>query len=159
MIRFCYFFQEELGEDREEANLVNIDGLDKDAELAPSATKKAKLAKREDSSPMVAAALTMKEDKNPLPQNYKKAHNDLAATVEVSSCDSSTVPTIREAVALIRECGVSEATDLFYTATKIVAMNPECRELFALIRTKEGRLDWLQRAHDDAAMHVQSFYQ
>lgn len=103
---------------------------------------------------MVAAALTTKEDKNPLPGNYKKACNDPTATAEASSCDSSMVPTIREAVRLIRECGVSEATDLFYTSTMIVAMNPEYRELFALIRTREGRLDWLQRAHDDDAMRV-----
>lgn len=146
--------KEDLGEDKEEATQVSVDGSDEDAELPPSAMKKAKLVKREDSSPMVAAASTTKEDKNPLPGNYKKARNDPTATAEASSCDSSTVPTIREAVRLIRECGVSEATDLFYTATMIVAMNPEYRELFALIRTREGRLDWLQRAHDDDAMRV-----
>jgi hypothetical protein len=90
------------------------------------------------------------EDKNPVPQKCKRA----CATTEVSSCDSNMVPTIREAVGLIRECGVSEGTALFYTATKTVAMNPEYRELFSLIQTREGRLDWLQRAHDDATVRV-----
>ncbi|CAM0948921.1 unnamed protein product [Alopecurus aequalis] len=142
------------GEDKEEATQVSIDGSDEDAELAPSAMKKARLADRKVSSPMVAASTTKEEDKNPVPQKYKKARTDLTVAAEASSCDSSTVPTIREAVALIRECGVSEATDLFYTATITVALNPECRELFALIRTKEGRLDWLQRVHDDAATRL-----
>jgi hypothetical protein len=95
-----------------------------------------------------------KEDKNMFPQTYKSACNDLTAMAEASSSDSNTVPTIREAVGLIRECGVSEGTALFYTATKVVVMNPGYRELFSLIQTREGRLDWIQRAHDDTAMRV-----
>nr|BAK03599.1 predicted protein [Hordeum vulgare subsp. vulgare] len=146
--------KKDLGEDKDEATQVSVDGSDEDAELPTSAMRKLKLVKREDSSPTVAAA-SMTEDKHLLPGNYKKARNDdHTATADAFSCDSGTVPTMREAVRLIRECGVSEATDLFYTATRTVVMNPEYRELFALIRTREGRLDWLQRAHDEYAMRV-----
>jgi hypothetical protein len=122
---------EHLDEDKEVATPVNIHGWDNDAELAPSAIEKAKSAKRKISSPMVDV---LTEDKNPVPQKCKRA----CATTEVSSCDSNMVPTIREAVGLIRECGVSEGTALFYTATKTAAMNPEYRELFSLIQTREA---------------------
>ena len=52
-----------------------------------------------------------------------------------------------EVLHLMVECGAEEGTPLFHTATKIV-MKPEYRELFMLIKTKEGRFDWLTREHE-----------
>jgi hypothetical protein len=114
---------EHLDEDKEVATPVNIDGWDNDAELAPSAIEKAKSAKRKISSPMVDV---LTEDKNPVPKKCKRA----CANAVAASCDSNMVLTIRAAVGLIRESGVSEGTALFYTATKTVAMNPEYRDVF-----------------------------
>ena len=55
---------------------------------------------------------------------------------------------MQEVLELMTECGAVEGTAVFHTATKIV-MKPDYRELFMLIKTKEGRLDWLQRTHDE----------
>jgi hypothetical protein len=62
---------EDIGEDKEEAARVTIDGSDEDAELTQSAMKKANKV----SSPMVD--VLTKEDKKPPLLEYKKACNDL----------------------------------------------------------------------------------
>jgi hypothetical protein len=61
----------------------------------------------------------------------------------------SDTPSMAEVLDLMVECGAIEGTPLFHTATKIV-MKPAYRELFMLIKTKEGRLDWLQREHEES---------
>ena len=55
---------------------------------------------------------------------------------------------MKEFLGMVRACGVSEGTDLMFTAGKL-AMNRDHREVFAAFETTEGRLDWLKRTHDE----------
>jgi hypothetical protein len=60
---------------------------------------------------------------------------------------TSHIPTLAEAMRMVKECGVQEKTGLMHTATMSI-MKPEFRELLRLLDTNEGRLDLLQREHE-----------
>jgi hypothetical protein len=60
---------------------------------------------------------------------------------------TSHIPTLAEAMRMVKECGVQEKTALMHT-TGLLIMKPEIRELLTLFETNEGRLDWLQREHE-----------
>jgi hypothetical protein len=81
---------------------------------------------------------------------YNNALNSLVSKhTEGSSCtNNDMVPTMKEFLGMVRECGVSEGTDIMFTASKL-AMNRDHREVFAAFATSEGRLDWLKRTHDE----------
>ncbi|KAI4978972.1 hypothetical protein ZWY2020_015725 [Hordeum vulgare] len=90
------------------------------------------------------------EDKNPFLRAYKQTLGKINSRVSEGSANhvpKVTAPTMGEVLNLMVECGAEEGTSLFHTATKIV-MKPEYRELFMLIKTKEGRFDWLTREHE-----------
>ncbi|KAE8803875.1 L10-interacting MYB domain-containing protein-like [Hordeum vulgare] len=90
------------------------------------------------------------EDKNPFLRAYKQTLGKINSRVSEGSANhvtKVTAPTMGEVLNLMVECGAEEGTSLFHTATKIV-MKPEYRELFMLIKTKEGRL----QAGRDAAV-------
>jgi hypothetical protein len=97
-----------------------------------------------------------KEEKSPLLRLYKQTCNKIedgvnkiTTSVEASSAPYMTihVPTIAEAMRMVKECGVQEKTALMHTAGLLI-MKPEIRELLTLFETNEGRLDWLQREHE-----------
>ncbi|KAM0875966.1 hypothetical protein ACQ4PT_036448 [Festuca glaucescens] len=81
---------------------------------------------------------------------YNNALNSLVSKhTEGSSCtNNGMVPTMKEFLGMVRECGVSEGTDIMFTASKL-AMNRDHREVFAAFATTESRLDWLKRTHDE----------
>jgi hypothetical protein len=54
---------------------------------------------------------------------------------------------MKEAMVMVRECGVAEGTPLFFSSSMLL-MKPEYREMFASVETLQGRFDWLERAHD-----------
>jgi hypothetical protein len=91
-----------------------------------------------------------KEKESPFFTVYNKALNTLVSrATEGSSCGKDDkVPTMKEFLGMVRECGVSEGTDIMFTASKL-AMNRDHREVFAAFATNEGRLDWLKRTHDE----------
>ncbi|KAI5021252.1 hypothetical protein ZWY2020_055097 [Hordeum vulgare] len=87
------------------------------------------------------------EKESPFFTVYNNALNTLVSRNEgSSSTKADKVPTMKEFLATVRECGVSEGTDIMFTASKL-AMNRDSREVFAAFATNEGRLDWLQRTH------------
>jgi hypothetical protein len=65
-----------------------------------------------------------------------------------STGKDESVPTMKEFLAMVRECGVSEGTDLMFTAAKLVVKR-EHRELLAAFETHGGRFDYLERMHDE----------
>jgi hypothetical protein len=59
---------------------------------------------------------------------------------------SPQVPTLAEAMRMVKQCGVKEKTALIHTATLLIVKH-EMREIHSLLETSEGRLDWLEREH------------
>jgi hypothetical protein len=59
----------------------------------------------------------------------------------------TSVPSIAEAMKMLKECGVEEKTALMHTSTLLI-MKSEVRELLNSFETLEGRLDWLKREHE-----------
>ena len=92
------------------------------------------------------------EDKNPFLRVIKQTCANINARVTgegpTNLASTNNAPTMAEVLNLMVECGAKEGTPLFHTATKIV-MKPAYRELFMLIKTREGRLDWLKREHEE----------
>jgi hypothetical protein len=70
-------------------------------------------------------------------------------SVEASSAPPVTtqVPSLAEAMRMVKECGVKEKTTLMHIATLLI-MKPEGREILKLFETNEGRLDFLEREHE-----------
>jgi hypothetical protein len=87
-----------------------------------------------------------KEDKNAFLREYKVTLGKINEEIAAPHAPTSAAPTMKEVLALMKECGAAEGTPLYFTATDLV-MQPSYRELFMLIETKEGRLDWLERKH------------
>jgi hypothetical protein len=58
------------------------------------------------------------------------------------------VPSMKKSLAMVRQCGVSEGTELMFTAAKL-ALKREHRELLAAFETPGGRFDYLDRMHDE----------
>ncbi|CAM0909100.1 unnamed protein product [Alopecurus aequalis] len=87
-----------------------------------------------------------KEDKNAFLREYKVTLGKINEEIATTHATTSAAPTMKEVLALMKECGAEEGTPLYFTATDLV-MQPSYRELFMLIETKEGRLDWLERKH------------
>ena len=87
-----------------------------------------------------------KEDKNAFLREYKVTLGKINEEIAATRAPTSAAPTMKEVLALMKECGAKEGTPLYFTATDLV-MQPSYRELFMLIETKEGRLDWLERKH------------
>lgn len=65
-----------------------------------------------------------------------------------SSSKDDSVPNMKEFLAMIRDSGVSEGTDLMFKAAKL-AVKREHRELLAAFETHGGRFDYLERMHDE----------
>ncbi|KAI5022454.1 hypothetical protein ZWY2020_059184 [Hordeum vulgare] len=88
-----------------------------------------------------------KEDKNPFLCEYKATLGNIYLEIATTRARTSVVPTMKEVPTLTKECGAEEGNPLYLIATDLV-LQPNYRELFMLIETKEGRLDWLNRKHD-----------
>ena len=74
----------------------------------------------------------------------------VSRAVEVGSfCDEDdSIPTMKEFLAMVRECGVKERTGLMFTACTLV-MKREHRELFAALETSQVRFHYLEMMHDE----------
>jgi hypothetical protein len=91
-----------------------------------------------------------KEKESPFFRVYNNALNSPVSRADVrSSCGKDdSVPSMKDFLAMVRECGVNEGTDLMFTASKL-AIKREHRELLAAFETSAGRLDYLQRTYDE----------
>ncbi|TVU45649.1 hypothetical protein EJB05_05140, partial [Eragrostis curvula] len=121
-----------------------------DVKLA--ALKKAKPSKKKRKD--MSSGTEDKEEKSPFLRLYKNtclkienAATKISTSAEASSAaPPNLVPTITEAIQMVKECGVEEKTALMHTATKLI-MKPEFREVLRALKTNEGRLDLIEREH------------
>jgi hypothetical protein len=96
-----------------------------------------------------------KEEKSPFFRIYmntclkiESAAERISTSVEASSAPTiNQIPTIVEAVKMVKECGVEEGTALMYTAWSALA-NPEFIEFFGSLEMNKGRVDLIQREHE-----------
>ena len=89
-----------------------------------------------------------KEEKSPFLRLFKKTCSNIGTSAEkiASSVEASSapphinqVPSVKEALVMVKECGVKEGTDIMPTAMFLI-MKPEFREGFSLLETNDGRL-------------------
>ena len=79
-------------------------------------------------------------------ENWTAAEK-ISSSVEASSAPPTNhVPSIAEAIRMVKDCGVQEKTALMHTATFLI-MKPEFREVLSSLETNEGRFDLLEREH------------
>jgi hypothetical protein len=74
---------------------------------------------------------------------------NISTHVEASSTSAPStnqVPSIKEAMQMVKECGVEEKTALMHITTLLI-MKPEFREVLSLLETYEWRFDLLEREH------------
>jgi hypothetical protein len=76
-----------------------------------------------------------KEDKNAFLREYKVTLGKINEEIAAPRAPTSDAPTMKEVLALMKECGAKEGTPLYFTATDLI-MQPSYRELFMLIETK-----------------------
>ncbi|TVU07141.1 hypothetical protein EJB05_47183, partial [Eragrostis curvula] len=133
-------------------DVVEVQKTPESDDVKLAALKKAKSGKkkRKESS----NATEEKDEKSPFFRLYKTtcmkietAADKISSSVSASSAPPrNEVPTIKEAMQMVKECGVQEKTGLMHTATLLI-MKPEFREAFSSLQTIEGRLDFIEREH------------
>lgn len=122
-----------------------------DVKLAELKKAKPGKKKRKDTS----TATEDKDEKSPFFRMYKNtcmrietAAEKICTSASASSAPpKSEVPTIIEAMQMVKDCGVEEKTALMHTATFLI-VKPEFREAFSSLQTNEGRFDLLEREHE-----------
>lgn len=126
-----------------------------DAKLAALIKKAKPGGKSKDSS---IATTEEKNEKSPFFRMYKitclkieTSTEKISTSVEASLAPpTNQVPSsIREAMQIVKDHVVQEKTAL--TSTFLI-VKPEFREVFSLIKTKEGRFDLIQREHEKELM-------
>ena len=129
--------EEEPGADKRAAIPVDDDDDDDPSKKTPKLVKRLKFSSGE------------KEKESPFLREYRTA---LTSLVSIGRGDAGekgdSVPTMKEFISMVRECGIKEGTDLMFTASKL-AVKKEHRELLAAFDTAEGRHDYLQRMHNE----------
>ena len=126
--------EEEMGADKEAA--IPVDDDDDASKKTPNLVKRLKFGGGE------------KEKESPFFKVYSNALNSLVSNVGSSCRKDDAVPTMKEFLGMVRECGVSEGTDVMFTACKL-AVKRENREVFAGLETSAGRLHYLKSMHDE----------
>jgi hypothetical protein len=79
----------------------------------------------------------------------ESAAEKITSSVEASSASSQAnlVPTITQAMKMVKDCGIQEKTALMH-ATSLLSMKPEFRELLGVLETNEGRFNLIEREHE-----------
>jgi hypothetical protein len=118
-----------------------------------SALKKPKAAGKK--RKQTCGAAEDKEEKSPFFRMYKNTclkidsvTDKIGSSVEASSAHpSSHVPTLADAMKLVKECGVQEKTAMMHTAALLI-MKSEFRQILFLLDTNKGRYDFIEREHE-----------
>ncbi|KAG8096012.1 hypothetical protein GUJ93_ZPchr0013g33992 [Zizania palustris] len=96
------------------------------------------------------------EEKSPFFRMYKNtcmkiesATEKITSSVEASSAppQANVVPTIAQTMKMVKDCGIQEKIVLMHTASLLI-MKSEFREILGVLETNEGRLDFIERAHE-----------
>ncbi len=76
------------------------------------------------------------------------ATEKISTSIEASlASPCNVVPIIKEAMKMVKDCGVEEKTALMHTSTTLI-MKPEFREVFSYLETNKGRLYLIEREHE-----------
>ena len=145
----CIFLAGEISDSTDDEVAVEVPESEEDEDALPKADKDGK-AKDEKANgkkkSLKRKAKYINEDKNGFLREYKITLGKINEEIAATRAPTSVAPSMKEVLALMKDCGATEGTPLYFTATDLV-MQPSYRELFMLIETKEGRLDWLERKH------------
>ena len=122
-----------------------------DVKLAALKKSKPGKKKRKEHS----SSIEEKDEKSPFFRLYKNtclkietAADKISSSVEASSAPpTNLIPSISEAMKMVKDCGVQEKTALMHTATFLI-VKPKFREVFSSLETKEGRFDLIEREHE-----------
>jgi hypothetical protein len=103
-----------------------------------------------------STAIEEKEEKNPFFRLYNNTCLKIGTVAEkictrfeaASTPPTNPVPSIKETIQMVEDCGVQEKTALMHTATMLI-MKSEFREVFSSLKTNERRLDLLEREHEE----------
>jgi hypothetical protein len=135
--------------DSSEEDVAELQNTDDHVKLA--ALKKEKLGKKKRKG-----RSEEKDEKSPFFRLYKNtclkietAAEKISTSVGASSASTlptNHVPSIKEAIQMVKECGVEEKTALMHTSSLLI-MKPEFREVLSSLESNEGRLDLLEREH------------
>ena len=98
------------------------------------------------------------EEKSPFFRMYKNtcmkiesAAEKITSSVEASStsqpAQDNLVPTIAQAMKMVKDCGIQEKTALMHT-TSLLIIKPKFREILGVLETNEGRRDFIEREHE-----------
>uniref|UniRef100_A0ACD5X262 Uncharacterized protein n=1 Tax=Avena sativa TaxID=4498 RepID=A0ACD5X262_AVESA len=121
-----------------------------DLEYNKASDQKAKGAEKRRAAAIAASPKKKsKQQKNITVQEVRHVENVIAGST--SGTSSNDVPRghgIKDVIKLAVQSGAKECSDLFFTATKLF-MDVDYRELFSAFETNEGRLDWLNRMHEE----------
>jgi hypothetical protein len=97
-----------------------------------------------------------KEEKSPFFRMYRNtcmriegAAEKFGSSLEASSAppQSNLVPSIKEAMKMVKDCGIEEKTALMHTATLLI-MKPEFREILSALEINKGRFDLIEREYE-----------
>lgn len=124
------------------------DNNDVESNKAPG--QKIKEVEKQRAAAIAASPKTKrKQQKNPTVQECRHLAYIMAGSTSVTS--STDVPRghgIKDVIKLAVQSGAKECSDLFFTATKLF-VNVDYRKMFSALETNEGRLDWLNRMHEE----------
>jgi hypothetical protein len=78
----------------------------------------------------------------------KSATGKITSSVEAHQLlhKGNLVPTIAQAMKMVKDCGIEEKTALMHTSSLLI-MKFEFRELLGVLETNEGRFDLIKREH------------
>ena len=73
----------------------------------------------------------------------------ITSSVKASSASplANLVPTIAQAMKMVKDRGIQEKTTLMHMAFLLI-MKSEFREILGVLETNEGRLDFIEREHE-----------
>ena len=114
-------------------------------QFTPSSSTRNQLKrKRKSASPK-------KKGKNPMVKVMSRMVDDVISTNSVTSkALSGDFPweSVREAMALVKECGAVEGSDEHYIATQLFKHTTNY-EIFLTFETNEGMFNWLKRCYEE----------
>lgn len=78
----------------------------------------------------------------------KTAAEKISTSIEASLAPPpNPVSSIKEAMYMVKDCGVQEKIALMYTSTLLI-VKPDFREVFSSLEMNEGRFNLFEREHE-----------
>ncbi|CAD6266454.1 unnamed protein product [Miscanthus lutarioriparius] len=142
-----------LGESSNDDDVTEVPKTSDAEDIKLAAFKRAKPRKKK--RKYSSSATEEKDENSPFFRLFRNtclkiqsAAEKITTSFEASSAPpTNLVPSIAEAMKMVKGCGVQEKTALMHTSMSLI-VKPEFREVFSLLETNEGRFDLLEREHE-----------